>query len=89
MSTLQQVIASIHSLDPAEKLVVRNFLEHELNAPSTTDVSPPSLIGLLSDVSSLDQAIQIVPLAIVVAALLWMLGARSQRHEHLSEAAPA
>lgn len=49
MSTLQQVIASIHSLDPAEKLVVRNFLEHELNAPSTADVSPPSLIGLLAD----------------------------------------
>ncbi len=53
------------------------------------DVISPPLIGLLSDVSSLDQAIQIVPLAIVVAALLWMLGARSQRHEHLSEAAPA
>jgi MFS transporter, Spinster family, sphingosine-1-phosphate transporter len=53
------------------------------------DVISPPLIGLLSDLSSLDQAIQIVPFAILIAALLWMLGARSQRQEHLSGAAPA
>ncbi len=49
------------------------------------DVISPPLIGLLSDFSSLDQAIQIVPLAILLAALLWMQGARSQRLERADE----
>lgn len=51
MSTLQQVINSIHSLDPAEKVVVRNFLEQELSLPpaAAANSAPSSLIGLLSD----------------------------------------
>lgn len=48
MSALHQVIDSIHSLDPAEKLIVRNFLDHELKSQPAAD-APPSLIGLLAD----------------------------------------
>lgn len=46
------------------------------------DVISPPLIGLISDASSLAQAIQIVPVAIVVAAVLWLFAARSQAREN-------
>ncbi len=50
MSALHQIIDSIHSLDPAEKLIVRDFLEHELaSQPAAASIAPPSLIGLLAD----------------------------------------
>ena len=49
MSALHQIIDSIHSLDPTEKLIVRNFLEHELASQPAASIAPPSLIGLLAD----------------------------------------
>jgi MFS family permease len=42
------------------------------------DVISPPLIGLISDTSSLGHALQIVPAAIAVAAVLWLCAARSQ-----------
>jgi MFS family permease len=39
------------------------------------DVPSPPLIGLLSDASSLDRAFLIVPVAIVVAGVIWCYGA--------------
>jgi MFS family permease len=51
------------------------------------DVISPPLIGLMSDASSLAQAIQIVPLAIVAAAALWFFAARAQAAEESTGAA--
>ena len=39
------------------------------------DVPSPPLIGLLSDASSLDRAFLIVPVAIVIAGMIWCYGA--------------
>lgn len=41
------------------------------------DVLSPSLIGALSDVSSLGTAVMIVPAAVVICAVLWLLAARA------------
>lgn len=41
------------------------------------DVLSPSLIGALADVSSLGEAVMIVPAAVVVCAVLWLLAARA------------
>lgn len=42
------------------------------------DVLSPFLIGALSDASSLQQAVKIVPLAVLVGGCVWILAARSQ-----------
>ena len=42
------------------------------------DVPSPFLIGLVSDATSLSQAVKIVPAAILVAAAIWILAARAQ-----------
>ena len=42
------------------------------------DVPSPLLIGLVSDRSSLQQGVKLVPLAILAAAVIWMLGALAQ-----------
>jgi predicted MFS family arabinose efflux permease len=42
------------------------------------DVPSPIIIGMLSDASSLSQAVKIVPLAILVAAAIWAVGALAQ-----------
>jgi MFS family permease len=43
------------------------------------DVPSPWLIGKLSDLSSLAQAVKIVPVAILVSAAIWVWAARAQR----------
>ena len=42
------------------------------------DVPSPIIIGMLSDASSLAQAVKIVPVAILVAAVVWAVGALAQ-----------
>jgi len=42
------------------------------------DVPSPIIIGMLSDASSLAQAVKIVPIAILVAAAVWAVGALAQ-----------
>jgi MFS family permease len=42
------------------------------------DVPSPILIGMLSDASSLAEAVKIVPVAILVAAAVWAVGALAQ-----------
>jgi len=42
------------------------------------DVPSPILIGVLSDASSLSQAVKIVPVAILIAAAVWAVGALAQ-----------
>src|SRR5271169_4531469 len=43
------------------------------------DVPSPWLIGKISDVYSLAQAVKIVPVAILVSAAIWVMAARAQR----------
>jgi len=43
------------------------------------DVISPPIIGALSDLGSLQQAVMIVPLAAALCALLWMAAARASR----------
>lgn len=45
------------------------------------DVPSPWIIGKLSDLSSLTQAVKIVPLAILVSAAVWCLAARAQSRD--------
>jgi MFS family permease len=42
------------------------------------DVPSPIIIGMLSDASSLSQAVKIVPVAILIAAIIWAIGALAQ-----------
>jgi MFS family permease len=42
------------------------------------DAASPFIIGAVSDASSLQQAVKIVPIAVVVSGLLWAWAARSQ-----------
>ncbi|HEY3851572.1 MAG TPA: MFS transporter, partial [Steroidobacteraceae bacterium] len=42
------------------------------------DVPSPIIIGMLSDASSLSQAVKIVPVAILIAAAIWSVGALAQ-----------
>jgi len=42
------------------------------------DVLSPFLIGALSDASSLEQAVKIVPVAVLVGACVWIFAARAQ-----------
>jgi MFS family permease len=42
------------------------------------DVPSPIIIGMLSDASSLSQAVKIVPVAILIAAAIWTAGALAQ-----------
>ena len=42
------------------------------------DVPSPIIIGMLSDASSLSQAVKIVPVAILIAAAVWAVGALAQ-----------
>lgn len=43
------------------------------------DVISPPIIGAISDVTSLGQAVKIVPFAVLVSGLVWSLAARAQR----------
>jgi len=62
-------------LERATAFAISVFAIHALG-----DVISPPLIGWISDTSSLSHAIQIVPVAIIVAACLWFYAAWSQ-HE--------
>jgi fucose permease len=59
-------------LERATAIAVSIFTIHILG-----DVLSPPLIGVLSDASSLQQAVKIVPLAVLLAGLLWCWAARA------------
>jgi MFS transporter, Spinster family, sphingosine-1-phosphate transporter len=42
------------------------------------DVPSPIIIGKLSDASTLAEAVKIVPVAILIAAVVWAIGALAQ-----------
>jgi MFS family permease len=45
------------------------------------DVISPPLIGLVSDHSSLEQAVKLVPLAVLIGGIVWVFAARAQARE--------
>jgi MFS family permease len=49
------------------------------------DVFSPTLIGLVSDATSLAQAVKIVPVAVVVAGVLWCFASRAQARSAKAE----
>jgi hypothetical protein len=60
-------------LERASAIALSVFSIHLLG-----DVISPPLIGALSDASSLQQAVKIVPLAVVLAAVGWTFAAMSK-----------
>ncbi len=58
-------------LERASAIALSMFAIHLLG-----DVPSPLIIGRLSDLSSLGQAVLIVPAAVIVAGLVWLLAAR-------------
>jgi len=45
------------------------------------DVFSPSLIGFVSDATSLAQAVKIVPVAVVISGVIWCFAARAQARQ--------
>jgi MFS family permease len=66
--------AIINQVSPTERasaIALSTFVIHLLG-----DVPSPTLIGWLSDMSSLGRAVLIVPVAVVVSGILWLISAR-------------
>jgi len=74
MSTGPVNTAIINLVSPVERasaVALSMFTIHLLG-----DVPSPSLIGRLSDVFSLGQAVLIVPLAVTISGIIWLISAR-------------
>ncbi|HEY0341058.1 MAG TPA: MFS transporter, partial [Steroidobacteraceae bacterium] len=74
MSTgpINSAIANLVSpMERASAFALSMFVIHLLG-----DVPSPTLIGWLSDVSSLGKAVLIVPVAIVISGIVWLISAR-------------
>jgi MFS family permease len=70
------IVNMVSPLERASAIALSVFAIHLLG-----DAISPTLIGLLSDRTSLAQAVQIVPVAVLVSGVLWCLAARA-RHAH-------
>jgi hypothetical protein len=68
------IVNLVAPLERASAVALSVFTIHLLG-----DVVSPPLIGALSDWSSLAEAVKIVPVAVLVAGLLWCWAARAQR----------
>jgi MFS family permease len=66
------VVNLVSPLDRASAVALCVFAIHMLG-----DVFSPSLIGALSDLSSLGSAVMIVPVAVAVSAALWLAAAKA------------
>jgi MFS transporter, Spinster family, sphingosine-1-phosphate transporter len=85
MSTgpINAAIVNIASpLERASAVALSTFVIHLLG-----DVPSPVLIGHLSDVSSLGEAVLIVPVAVTLAGIIWLIAARV--NDRVSAGAPA
>jgi hypothetical protein len=65
------IINLVSPLERASAVALSMFTIHLLG-----DVSSPSLIGGLSDAFSLGKAVLIVPLAVTISGILWLVSAR-------------
>lgn len=75
MSTGPINTAIVNLVGPAERaraVALSIFVIHALG-----DVISPSIIGGVSDLSSLGEAVMIVPFAVAVSGVLWLLAARA------------
>ena len=68
------IIGLCRPFERAAGMALANFIGHLFG-----DVPSPPLIGVISDHSTLSVGIQIVPVAVFVSAVLWLMGARRQR----------
>ena len=68
------IVNMVSPLERASAIALSVFAIHLLG-----DAISPTLIGLLSDRTSLTRAVQIVPGAVLVSGILWCLAARAQR----------
>jgi MFS transporter, Spinster family, sphingosine-1-phosphate transporter len=72
---INAVIVNLASpLERASAIALSVFAIHLLG-----DVISPPIIGALSDVSSLGEAVKIVPVVVLVSGLVWCLAAHAQR----------
>lgn len=74
MSTGPINSAIVNLVSPTERasaIALSMFLIHLLG-----DVPSPTLIGWLSDISSLGRAVMIVPVAVVISGFIWLISAR-------------
>ncbi len=86
MSTGPVNSAIINLVSPAERasaVALSMFMIHLLG-----DVPSPTLIGWLSDRSSLGRAVMIVPLAVVLSGVIWLISARVASLTELRRAHP-
>jgi MFS family permease len=68
------IVNLVAPIERASAVALSIFAIHFLG-----DAVSPSLIGGLSDATSLSQAVQIVPVAVVFSGALWLFAARAQR----------
>ncbi len=68
------IVNLVSPLERACAVALSVFVIHALG-----DVISPSIIGGISDASSLGTAVMIVPVAVALSALLWLLAARADR----------
>jgi len=67
------ILNLVSPIERASAIALSVFVIHALG-----DAISPYLIGAISDASSLDQAVKIVPVAILVSGLIWCWAARAQ-----------
>jgi MFS family permease len=68
------IVNLVAPIERASAVALSIFAIHVLG-----DAVSPYLIGRLSDVASLERAVRIVPVAVLLAGLLWFWAARSQQ----------
>jgi len=67
------IVNLVSPIERASAIALSVFVIHALG-----DAISPYLIGALSDASSLDEAVKIVPVAILISGLIWCWAARAQ-----------
>jgi hypothetical protein len=78
------IVNLVSPLERASAIALSVFAIHLLG-----DVPSPYLIGKISDGSSLEQAVKIVPLAVMLAAVGWAFAAMSKPSLNVSREGPA
>jgi MFS family permease len=78
------IINLVSPLERASAIALSMFTIHLLG-----DVPSPTLIGWLSDVSSLGKAVLVVPVAVGLSACLWLVSARVSFNRERAMPAPA
>jgi MFS transporter, Spinster family, sphingosine-1-phosphate transporter len=78
------IVNGVSPLERASAVALGTFMIHLFG-----DVPSPPLIGYLSDLTSLASAVLIVPVAVAVSGVLWLVAARVSAASSLPSASPA